>query len=83
MDLVPITEELIRMDLAAVDNAEDGAVGMPDGEMIQDVGEGCPRRGRHVKLTLGARRGLTLQRGVQADGDYQLKTLSRSDSAVS
>jgi hypothetical protein len=71
------------MDLAAVDNAEDGAVGMPDGEMIQDVGEGCPRRGRHVKLTLGARRGLTLQRGVQADGDYQLKTLSRSDSAVS
>jgi hypothetical protein len=28
-------------------------------------------------------RGLALQRGVQPNGDYQLKTLSRSASAVS
>jgi hypothetical protein len=71
------------MRLAAVDNEEDGAVVMPDGKMIQDVGKGCPRRDRHVELTLGARRGLALQCGVQPNRNYQLKTLSRSASAVS
>lgn len=83
MDLVPVVEDLARMRLAAVDDKENGPVVRTDGEVLQHKGERRPRRSRDVKLTPKPLRGLALQRGVQANGDYQLKTLSRSASAVS
>ena len=84
--LVAIAEDLLRVGLTPVDHKENGIVAMRQHEAVEHVGQGASGRKRHVKPAQGARRRASLQRRVQmnTDGDfYQLKILSRSDSAAS
>ena len=86
MDFVAITEDLPRVGLTPVDHKENGIVAMRQPEAVEQVGQGASGRERHVKTAQRARRRASLQRRVQmnTDGDfYQLKMLSRSDSAAS
>lgn len=83
MDLVPILERMVGVRPAAVHDEEHGPIIGADGEVVQHEGERRPGRDRDVEMASRPLRGLALQRGVQSNGDYQLKTLSRSASAVS
>jgi hypothetical protein len=67
----------------AVDDQEDGLVGAGDGQTVEKVAQGAIGRQRQPEEPLEPLRRPSLQGGVQVDGDYQLKMLSRSDSDVS
>ncbi len=85
-NLVGIPQNLPRLGLAPVDYEQNGIVVTREREAVEQIGQRASGRQRHVKTAQRALRRTPLQRRVQmnTDGDiYQLKILSRSDSAAS
>jgi len=83
---VGIAENLPRVRLTPIDHEENRVVAARQRQAVEQVGQCASGRKRDVETAQRAFRRASLQRRVQmnADGDvYQLKMLSRSDSAAS
>ena len=86
MHFIGIVEDLIYDRLTPVDHEENRVVAARQRQAVEQVGQCASGRKRDVETAQRSFRRASLQRRVQmnADGDvYQLKMLSRSDSAAS
>lgn len=86
VDFVGIAENLLRVRLTPVDHEENRVVATRKRKAVEQVGQCASGRKRDVETAQRAFRRASLERRVQMNADrdvYQLKMLSRSDSAAS